>query len=93
MRPGAASVVLRWKNSGTISTMPPTATVSRISTIIRKLLVSRRSWLKVLMGVSLLMVSSRLQAVARGARIAGAVLGLLRTVITTFQAISNMPLR
>jgi hypothetical protein len=30
----------RWKNSGTISTRPPTATASRISTIIRKLLVS-----------------------------------------------------
>jgi hypothetical protein len=34
------SVVDFWKNSGTISTRPPTATTSRISTIIRKLLVS-----------------------------------------------------
>jgi hypothetical protein len=33
-------VVERWKNSGTISTRPPTATVSSTRTIIRKLLVS-----------------------------------------------------
>ena len=33
-------VVDFWKNRGTISTSPPTATVSRMSTIIRKLLVS-----------------------------------------------------
>src|SRR3954463_15003811 len=39
-RPSIASVVDFWKNSGTISTRPPTATTSRISTIIRKLLVS-----------------------------------------------------
>src|SRR6186713_3242920 len=43
-RPGTGCVVERWKNSGTISTIPPTATTSRISTIIRKLLVSIRSW-------------------------------------------------
>src|SRR3954454_22966671 len=39
-RPVTGSVVDFWKNSGTISTRPPTATTSRISTIIRKLLVS-----------------------------------------------------
>jgi len=33
-------VVERWKNRGTISTRPPTATVSRMRTMIRKLLVS-----------------------------------------------------
>ena len=46
MSPGTASVVERWKNSGTISTMPPTAITSRISTIIRKLLVSIFSCVK-----------------------------------------------
>src|SRR5215510_8695631 len=44
LRPGTGSVVERWKYSGTISTRPPMATVMRISTIIRKLLVSMRSW-------------------------------------------------
>src|SRR4051794_18073042 len=38
--PATASGVDFWKNSGTISTRPPTAITSRISTIIRKLLVS-----------------------------------------------------
>jgi len=41
-----ASVVDFWKNSGTISTRPPMAITSRISTIIKKLLVSTFSWLK-----------------------------------------------
>jgi hypothetical protein len=40
LEPSTGCVVERWKNSGTISTMPPIATDSRISTIIRKLLVS-----------------------------------------------------
>src|SRR4051812_17649752 len=42
-----------WKNSGTISTRPPMATTSRISTIIRKLLVSTFSCEKVGTGVAL----------------------------------------
>src|SRR3954469_7996512 len=46
LTPVTASVVDFWKNSGTISTRPPTATTSRISTIIRKLLVSTFSWVK-----------------------------------------------
>ena len=43
MTPGTGCVVDRWKNSGTISTRPPIATATRISAIIRKLLVSMRS--------------------------------------------------
>src|SRR3954469_4706549 len=46
-RPVIGSVVDFWKNRGTISTRPPMATTSRISTIIRKLLVSTRSCEKV----------------------------------------------
>src|SRR4051812_48820136 len=46
LTPVTASVVDFWKNSGTISTRPPMATTSRISTIIRKLLVSTLSWVK-----------------------------------------------
>jgi hypothetical protein len=33
--PLTGSVVLRWKNSGTISTRPPTLTVRTVSTIIQ----------------------------------------------------------
>jgi hypothetical protein len=44
--PAIGSVVDFWKNNGTISTAPPIATTIRISTIIRKLLVSIFSWLK-----------------------------------------------
>src|SRR3569623_205290 len=40
LRPAIGSVVDLWKNSGIISTAPPMATTMRISTIIRKLLVS-----------------------------------------------------
>src|SRR6478735_10139014 len=54
--PLTASVVDFWKNSGTISTRPPTATTSRISTIIRKLLVSTFSWLKPAAGWALLLM-------------------------------------
>src|SRR5665647_2094017 len=39
-KPLTGSVVDFWKNSGTISTKPPTSNTSRIKTIIRKLLVS-----------------------------------------------------
>src|SRR4051812_27987211 len=46
LMPATGSVVDFWKNSGTISTRPPTATTSTISTIIRKLLVSIFSWEK-----------------------------------------------
>src|SRR3954471_11226243 len=57
--PAMGSVVDFWKNSGTISTRPPTATTSRISTIIRKLLVSIFSCEKPAAEVALsLMVSS-----------------------------------
>src|SRR6478736_3688073 len=57
--PLTASVVDFWKNRGTISTRPPTATTSRISTIIRKLLVSTFSWEKPVAGVALsLMLNS-----------------------------------
>ena len=48
-KPVIGSVVDFWKNSGTISAKPPNATVSKISTIIRKLLVSIFSWLKKLL--------------------------------------------
>src|SRR6218665_2097448 len=44
--PLTASVVDFWKNSGKISTRPPMAITSRISTTIRKLLVSTFSWEK-----------------------------------------------
>src|SRR5574340_148802 len=43
-RPSIGWVVLRWKNSGTISTSPPNETATTINTIIRKLLVSIFSW-------------------------------------------------
>src|SRR6218665_137914 len=46
--PLTASVVDFWKNSGKISTRPPMAITSRISTTIRKLLVSTFSWEKTL---------------------------------------------
>src|SRR5665647_1037571 len=39
-KPLTGSVVDFWKNSGTISTRPPTSNTSKIKTIIRKLLVS-----------------------------------------------------
>src|SRR3954464_14475942 len=51
--PVIGSVVDFWKNSGTISTRPPMATTSRISTIIRKLLVSTLSCEKVGTGLAL----------------------------------------
>src|SRR3990167_845874 len=38
--PLIGSVVDFWKNSGTISTIPPTSRTNRINTIIKKLLVS-----------------------------------------------------
>jgi hypothetical protein len=43
LTPSIGLVVECWKNSGTISTRPPTATTRVISMIIRKLLVSMRS--------------------------------------------------
>jgi hypothetical protein len=51
-------VVDFWKNSGTISTRPPMATTSRISTIIRKLLVSTFSCEKPAVVVSLIAMLS-----------------------------------
>src|SRR3954470_22040763 len=51
------SVVDFWKNRGTISTSPPMATTSTISTIIRKLLVSIFSCEKVATVVSLSLMS------------------------------------
>src|SRR6187431_3095663 len=56
LTPGTASVVDFWKNSGTISTRPPTATTSRISTTIRKLLVSIFSCEKPVEGVWLSLI-------------------------------------
>src|SRR3569833_3534011 len=53
--PVIGSVVDFWKNSGMISTAPPMATTSRISTIIRKLLVSTFSCEKPVEVVVLLM--------------------------------------
>ena len=50
--PATGSVVDLWKNSGTISTRPPTATTRTISTIIRALFFSIISWLKFMMGLS-----------------------------------------
>src|SRR6185369_9518505 len=74
-----ACVVVFWKNSGTISTRPPTATTSRISTIIRKLLVSIFSCEKPGVGVvvvSLMFVSRSGGLRARGDRDAhGAAVG------------------
>jgi hypothetical protein len=46
LTPCTASVVDFWKKSGTISTRPPMATTTRISTIISRLLVSIFSWVK-----------------------------------------------
>src|SRR3954471_8162796 len=58
-RPVPGSVVDFWKNSGTISTRPPTATTSRISTIIRKLLVSTFSCEKPVVVLLILCFRSR----------------------------------
>ena len=55
--PWTGSVVDFWKNSGTISTKPPTATTRRIKTIIRKLLVSSFSCVKPLLELSAMMIS------------------------------------
>src|SRR3954468_15803205 len=55
--PATGSVVDFWKNSGMISMAPPMATTSRISTVIRKLLVSTFSCEKpAALGVVLLML-------------------------------------
>src|SRR4051812_38067398 len=58
--PATGSVVDFWKNRGTISTRPPTATTSRISTIIRKLLVSTFSCENVATGGALSLMVGRL---------------------------------
>src|SRR3954447_17122389 len=92
--PGVAWVVDFWKNSGTISTRPPTATTSRISTIIRKLLVSTFSWLKPVGLVLVLMV-----VVSLGSHAAWGTGTLTRTdrppttVIHVFQLMTSMPAR
>src|SRR4051812_26410353 len=71
LTPSTGSVVDFWKNSGTISTRPPMATTSRISTIIRKLLVSTRSWVKPAAGVtlSLMVVLSRSGGLGHGGHV------------------------
>src|SRR6218665_1893737 len=66
--PLTASVVDFWKNSGKISTRPPMAITSRISTTIRKLLVSTFSWEKPLAAEGLLSDMARLSLARSGMR-------------------------
>src|SRR5690606_33056775 len=55
-----------WKKSGTISTRPPMATTMRISTIMRKLLVSTFSCEKPAAAVLSLLMSCSLRGVRHG---------------------------
>jgi hypothetical protein len=98
--PTIGSVVDFWKKSGTISTSPPMAMVTRISTIISRLLVSTFSWVKPVLragrrvGLEDMIFLCVLHAWARA--IGGIATRTERpdpTVIQTFQAITNMPLR
>ena len=92
--PAIGCVVDFWKNSGTISTMPPTAMVSRINTIIKKLLVSIRSWPETAFCAMACVLCIRVQACAAATGGTGATATLpARTVITTFQAMISMPPR
>ena len=98
-------LVERWKNSGTISTMPPTATTRRTRTIMRRLLVSTRSWPAGFVGDALMRFSGAIRrkrsdggsqaAAPESAGCAGACVGSrpARTVITTFHAMTSMPTR
>ncbi len=87
-------VVDFWKNSGTISTRPPMATTSRISTIIRKLLVSTFSCEKPVDWVVVLsLMFLRLHQAVCGTGTATRAGWPPTTVIQVFQAMTSMPPR